>query len=67
MELKKDVISLFNNKTAGSSALLIKLNRIMKEESGNKEYMSRLIKESIEHFKDFSIIQNYLGEIEKEI
>ena len=65
MKLKKNIISLFNNKSAGSSSLLIKLNRIMKEESGNKGYMSFIIAESKRHFKDFSIIQNYLCKIEK--
>lgn len=65
MKLKKNIISLFNNKSAGSSSLLIKLNRIMKEESGNKGYLSFIIEESKRHFKDFSIIQNYLGKIEK--
>jgi translation initiation factor 2B subunit (eIF-2B alpha/beta/delta family) len=65
MKLKKNVLSLFNNKTAGSSSLLIKLNRIIEEESKNKEYMSLIIEESRRHFKDFSIIQNYLSEIEK--
>jgi translation initiation factor 2B subunit (eIF-2B alpha/beta/delta family) len=67
MELKKNIISLFNNRTAGSSALLIKLNRIMKEESGNIKYMSLIIKESRRNLKDFSIIQNYLNEIENEL
>ena len=66
MKLRKNILLLFNNKTAGSSGLLIKLNKIMKEERGNKEYMFLLIKESKKHFKDFSIIQNYLSEIEKE-
>jgi translation initiation factor 2B subunit (eIF-2B alpha/beta/delta family) len=67
MKLKKNIHLLFNNKTAGSSELIIILNKIMKEERGNKEYMLLLIKESKKHFKDFSIIQNYLGEIEKEL
>jgi len=67
MKLKKNILLLFNNRTAGSSALLLKLNRIVKEESGNKEYMYFLIKESRKYFKDFSIIQNYLDEIGKEL
>jgi translation initiation factor 2B subunit (eIF-2B alpha/beta/delta family) len=67
MKLKKDIISLFNNKTAGSSELLIKLNMIMKKESGNKDYISELIKESRRHFSSFSIILNYLDELEKEL
>jgi translation initiation factor 2B subunit (eIF-2B alpha/beta/delta family) len=67
MKLKKDIISLFNNRTTGSSALLIKLNMIIKKESGNKEYISLLIKESRRHISTFSIIQNYLDEIEKEL
>ena len=67
MELKKNIISLFNNRTAGSSALLIKLNRIIKEELGDIKYTSLIIKESRRHFKDFSIIQNYLNEIENEL
>jgi translation initiation factor 2B subunit (eIF-2B alpha/beta/delta family) len=67
MKLKNNIISLFNNKTSGSSELLMKLNKIMKEESVNKEYMSLILKESRKHFDDFSIILNYLDEIEKEL
>ena len=65
MELKKNIISLFNNRTEGSSGLLVKLNRIVKEESGNKDYIALIIEESRKHFKNFSIIQNYLDEIGK--
>jgi translation initiation factor 2B subunit (eIF-2B alpha/beta/delta family) len=67
MELRKNIISLFNNRTAGSSALLVKLNRIIKEELGNKDYISLIIEEGRKHFKDFSIINYYLDEIEKEL
>src|ERR1035437_1232425 len=67
MELKRNIISLFNNRTAGSSALLIKLNKIMKEESADMKYISLIINESRRQFKDFSIIQNYLNEIENEL
>lgn len=67
MKLKKNIISLFNNKTDGSSALLGKLNQIIKKESGDLKYISCIIKESRRQFNDFSIIQNYLNEIEKEL
>jgi translation initiation factor 2B subunit (eIF-2B alpha/beta/delta family) len=66
MNLKKKIISLFNDRTSGSTSLLIKLNMIMREEMGNKEYLFLLLKESRKQFKEFSIIQNYLDEIEKE-
>lgn len=67
MKLKKNIISLFNNKTAGSSALLIKLNKIMKEEARNIKYLSFIIEASRKYFNDFSIIQNYLDEIEEKL
>jgi translation initiation factor 2B subunit (eIF-2B alpha/beta/delta family) len=67
MDLKKNVISLFNDRKSGSSSLLIKLNMIIKKETGNKEYLSSIIKESRKHFNDFTIIQNYLDEIENEL
>ncbi|MDR3610035.1 MAG: hypothetical protein P4L27_05700 [Ignavibacteriaceae bacterium] len=67
MKLKKDIISLFKNKTDGSSALLIKLNRIIKNGTGDKRYLGLLLRESRKHFDDFAIIQNYLDEIEKEL
>src|ERR1017187_7345229 len=64
MYLKKNILSLLADRNAGSSSLLIKLNRIMREEARDKEYMSFIIKEIRKRFNDFSIIQNYLGEIE---
>ena len=64
MYLKKNILSLLDDRTAGSSSLLIKLNRIMREEARDKEYMSFIIKEIRKRFNDFSIIQNYLDEIE---
>jgi translation initiation factor 2B subunit (eIF-2B alpha/beta/delta family) len=67
MKLKRDIVSLFNNKTEGSSALLNKLNKIVKKEIKNKEYLSFLIKESRKHFDTFSTIINYLQDIKKEL
>jgi translation initiation factor 2B subunit (eIF-2B alpha/beta/delta family) len=67
MDFKKNIISLFNDRTSGSTSLLIKLNLIIKEETGNKEYLTTIIKESRKHFNDFSIIQNYLNEIANEL
>jgi translation initiation factor 2B subunit (eIF-2B alpha/beta/delta family) len=67
MKLKRDIVSLFNNKTDGSSALLNKLNNIVKKEFKNKEYLLFLINESRKHFDAFSIITNYLQDINKEL
>jgi len=39
----------------------------MKEESADIKYMSLIINESRRHFKDFSVIQNYLNEAENEL
>jgi translation initiation factor 2B subunit (eIF-2B alpha/beta/delta family) len=67
MKLKRDIVSLFNNKTEGSSAILNKLNNIVKKEFKDKEYLLFLIKESQKHFDTFSNILNYLQDIRKEL
>lgn len=64
MNLKKNIISLFDDRTAGSSSLLNKLNKIMREDMGRTEYLSLIIAEGRKRFIDFSIVLNYLDEIE---
>jgi len=67
MKLKNDAISVFNNKTEGSSTLLIKLNHLIKSDFKNKKYIALLIKESRVHFNSFAVVLNYLDELEKGI
>jgi translation initiation factor 2B subunit (eIF-2B alpha/beta/delta family) len=67
MELKRDIVSLFNNNTDGSSSLLSKLNRLLRKELKDIEYITLLIKESRKRFNSFSVIINYLNEIEREL
>jgi translation initiation factor 2B subunit (eIF-2B alpha/beta/delta family) len=67
MQLKRNIVSLFNNKTDGSTTLLIKLNTIVKKELVDREYVGYLIKESRKRFNSFSAIINYLNEIEPKL
>jgi translation initiation factor 2B subunit (eIF-2B alpha/beta/delta family) len=67
MKLKNNILSLLQDRKAGSTSILIKLNQIMKQEAGNREYMLLILKESRKQFNDFSIIQNYLDEIENKL
>jgi len=56
--------SIFNDKTSGSTRLLLNLNLAVKQSMKNAGELNLIIKESKKYFRNFSAIQNYISNLE---
>jgi translation initiation factor 2B subunit (eIF-2B alpha/beta/delta family) len=63
--MDKKLNKIVNDKTSGSTDLLLKLSRLLKEHLDNKDQLKLLLSEAGESFKSFGIIENYIKEVKK--
>ncbi len=63
---KEDFLKkILNDKTSGSTQLLLNLNRIIKNNINDASELNSIIKESKKYFITFSAIQKYISQVEK--